>query len=188
MNVGGAPIICTRMADRPRARLLQHGMRAATLLVFAGAVACGGSPKPTTEPGAGSGSGAVDPGVVAQTLVGWGRQQAPGGKVDVFLEVADHTGASKSYPLGTTMGSCGVVPASGPDVVTALRCATDGVTALRCVTAGVGTEFRAVYRGDIIVLKRAVDPSDEPDEVEFLFREVLRVDVPVGSKVGAATP
>jgi hypothetical protein len=56
------------------------------------------------------------------------------------------------------------------------------------VTAGVGAEFRAVYRGDIIVLKRPVDPSDDPDEVEFLFREVLRVDVPVGSKVGAATP
>ena len=179
MNVGGAPIICTRMADRPRARLLQHGMRAATLLVFAGAVACGGSPKPTTEPGAGSGSGgAVDPGVVAQTLVGWGRQQAPGGKVDVFLEVADHTGASKSYPVGSATAPCEVVATTTPD----------GVTALRCVTAGVGTEFRAVYRGDIIVLKRAVDPSDEPDEVEFLFREVLRVDVPVGSKVGAATP
>lgn len=179
MNAGGASIICTRMADRPRAPLLQHGMRAATLLVFAGAVACGGSPKPTTDPGGGSGSGgAVDPGVIAQTLVGWGRQEMPGGKVNVFLEVADHTGATKSYPVGSATAPCEVVATTTPD----------GVTGLRCVTDGVGTEFRAVYRTDIIVLKRAVDPSDDPNEVEFLFREVQRVDVPAGSKVGAAAP
>jgi hypothetical protein len=36
------------------------------------------------------------------------------------------------------------------------------------------------------VLKRPVDPSDDPNDVEFLFQEVLRVDVPAGSKVGAA--
>ena len=53
---------------------------------------------------------------------------------------------------------------------------------------GCGAEFRAVYRTQIIVLKRPVDPSDDPNDVEFLFQEVLRVDVPAGSKVGPAAP
>lgn len=177
MNAAARAIICTAMADRPGARLLQHGMRAASLFLIAGLVACGGSKKSPADPGAGSGSGsAVDPGVVAQTLLGWGRQEAPGGKVNVFLEVADHTGATRSYPVGTAVAPCEVIAGAG----------ADGVTGLRCVTNGVGLEFRAVYRGDIIVLKRPVDPSDDPNEVEFLFQEALRVDVPVGAKVGAA--
>lgn len=178
MNVGGAAIICTAMPDRPRGGLLQHGMRAASLLVFAGVVACGGSKKTATDPGAGAGSGEVDPGVVAQTLLGWGRQAATGGKLNVFLEVADHTGATKSYPVGTATAPCEVVAATTANAVTGLRCVTDGV----------GAEFRAVYRTQIIVLKRPVDPSDDPNDVEFLFQEVLRVDVPAGSKVGPAAP
>ncbi len=180
MNVGATTIICTAMADRPRARLLQHGMRAASLALLTGLVACGGKPTPTA-PGAGSGSGsgsASDPGVVAQTLVGWGRQPAPGGKVNVFLEVADHTGATKSYPVGAATGPCEVIAGVG----------ADAISGLRCTTGGVGVEFRAIYRTDVIVLKRPVDPSDDPGDVEFLFQEVLRVDVPVGSKVAAAAP
>ena len=113
--------------------------------------------------------------VPAQTLLGWGRQAATG-KVNVFLEVADHTGATKSYPVGSATAPCEVIA-----VTTA-----NAVTGLRCVTDGVGAEFRAVYRTQIIVLKRPVDPSDDPNDVEFLFQEVLRVDVPAGSKVGPA--
>ena len=143
------------------------------LVVVAG---CGGSKKAPTDPGSGSGSGSViDPGVIARTLIGWGRQATSGTKLNLFLEVADHTGAVKSYPLGTVVGPCDVV--AGAD---------DIVTTLRCVTAGVGSEYRAVYRTDVIVLRRAVDPSDDPNDVELLFQEVLRVDVPAGSKVGAA--
>ena len=177
MNADDRTNICGCMADPARAPLLQHAMRVRLLVVVASlAAGCGGSSKkPTPEPGPGSGP-PPDPGVVAQTLVGWGSVPAPGGKLSVFVEVADHTGASKSYPLGTTMGSCGVVPASGPDVVTALRCATDGV----------GHEYRAVYRTAIIVLRRPVDPTDDPADVDLMFQEVLRVEVPAGSKVGAA--
>lgn len=152
-------------------------MRVRALVVVATVlVACGGSKKPSTDPGQGSGSAPPDPGVVAQTLIGWGQQPIPDGKLNLFLEVSDHTGASKSYPIGAVVGPCAVAPPSGPDAVTVLR----------CVTAGVGSEYRAVYRGQIIVLMRAVDPSDDPADVELSFREVLRVDVPVGAKVGPA--
>lgn len=178
MNVGDAAIICTAMHDRPRVRLLQHGMRAASLFVFAALAACGGSKKTATEPDPGAGSGEVDPGVIAQTLLGWGRQAGTGGKVNVFLEVADHTGATKSYPVGSATAPCEVIAVSTANAVTGLRCVTDGV----------GAEFRAVYRTQIIVLKRPVDPADDPNDVEFLFQEVLRVDVPAGSKVGPAAP
>lgn len=178
MNATPAIDICHGMPDRRLARLVQHGMRPFALVVLVSlAAACGGSKKSPTEPSPGSGSGpAPDPGVVARTLVSWGSVPASGGALNVSFEVADHTGASKSYPLGSAVGPCGVVPPQGPDAISAYR----------CETGGVGLEFRAVYRTQIIVLRRAVDPSDNPDDVELSFQEILRVDVPAGSKVGAA--
>ncbi|MBP8809823.1 MAG: hypothetical protein KBG48_23680 [Kofleriaceae bacterium] len=178
MNATPAIDICHHMPDRRLVRLVQHDMRRFVLVVLLSvAAACGGSKKSPTEPTPGPGSGpAPDPGVVARTLVSWGNVPAPGGALSVFFEVADHTGASKSYPLGAAVGSCGVIAAQGADTISALR----------CESGGVGFEFRAVYRTQIIVLRRAVDPSDNPDDVELSFQEILRVDVPAGSKVGAA--
>lgn len=178
MNARVAIDICVVMSEPTRAPLVQHGMRALVVAVLAVA-ACGGGKKSSTSPGAGSGSGsgsAVDPGVVAQTLIGWGRSNPVAGKIKVFVEISDHTGATKSYPVGEVANPCEVVAATGEDAVTALRCVVDGV----------GAEFRAVYRGEIIVLRRAVDPSDDPADVELLFQEVQRIDVPVGTKVSAA--
>ena len=169
--------ICVVMPESPGAPLVQHSMRALLVVVTAVVAACGGGKKSSTAPGGGSGSGSsVDPGVVAQTLVGWGRSNPVGGKIKVFVEVSDHTGATKSYPVGEVVNPCEVIAATGEDAVSALRCVADNT----------GTEFRAVYRGEIIVLRRAVDPSDDPADVELLFQEVLRVDVPVGTKVSAA--
>lgn len=177
VNAGAAAIICTGMIAPPLAGLLQEGMRRASVLALALA-ACGGSHKPTTEPGSGSGSGSGSGPVpvMDQTLVGWGRQVTPGGATNVFVEVSDASGATKSYPAGSVPQPCEVIAASGADAVTGLRCVKDGV----------GFEFRAVYRGDIIILRRAVDPSDDPADVELSFQEILRIDVPVGSKVGPA--
>lgn len=175
MNARVAIDICVVMTEPTRAPLVQHGMRALVVVALAVA-ACGGGKKSSTSPGTGSGSGSTDPGVVAQTLVGWGRSNPVGGKINVFVEVSDHTGATKSYPVGAVTNPCEVIAATGEDAVTALRCVADGA----------GTEYRAVYRNEIIVLRRAVDPSDDPADVELLFQEVLRVDVPVGTKVSAA--
>ncbi len=176
MNARAAIDICVPMTESTRAPLVQHGMRA-LLVVVTALAACGGGKKSPTAPGDGSGSGsAVDPGVVAQTQVGWGRSNPVNGKISVFVEVSDHTGATKSYPVGTVVNPCQVIAATGEDAVTALRCVADNT----------GTEFRVVYRGELIVLRRAVDPSDDPADVELLFQEVQRIDVPVGTKVTAA--
>lgn len=153
-------------------------MRLGLILVVGLAACSGSSKKKPTDPGAGSGSGSTtDPGVVARTLLGWGQQPATGGKVNLFLQVADHTGATRSYPIGDARPPC---------TDTAGAADSDIITTLRCVTDGVGAEFRAVFRNEIIVLRRAVDPSDNPDDIEFSFQEILRVSVPAGSKVGAA--
>jgi hypothetical protein len=147
------------------------------MIVVLGLVAGCGNKDKTTPPKTGSGSGSDLPEIVAETTLGWGRQPATGGKLNLFLEVTDHTGQTKSYPLGESLVPCQVAKGSGTDVVTSLMCLTDGM----------GAEFRAVYRANqIIVLRRPVDPSDDPAEIELSFREVQRVDVPVGSKVTAA--
>ncbi|MEZ4404568.1 MAG: hypothetical protein R3B06_31395 [Kofleriaceae bacterium] len=141
--------------------------------------ACGSKPSTSTTP-ADPGGTPADPGVVAQTLVGWGQQPAAGGALNLFLEVSDHTGASKSYPLGSAVGPCTPTPGTGGG-------AADIVTSLTCTSGGVGSAYRVVYRTQLIVLKRAVDPADLPEDVELSFQEILRVDVPIGAKVGPAT-
>jgi hypothetical protein len=152
--------------------LVKRGMRLLSLLVVI--AACGGSSKPATTPT--TEPPPPDPGVLRQTLVGWGQQAGTGGKTNVFLEVGDHTGSSKSYPLGAAVGPCG--PAAGRD---------DIISVFDCVTSGTGSQYRAVHRGDaIIVLRRAVDPADDPNDIEFSFQEILRVDIPIGAKVGPA--
>lgn len=151
-------------------------MRLLTIAVIGLLAGCGNGKKATTPTG-GSGSGSDLPDVVAQTLIGWGRQEQPGSKWSLFLEVTDHTGRAQSYPLGESTQPCSVGKGNGGDVITSLQ----------CVTAATGAEYRAVYRANqIIVLRRPVDPSDDPADIELSFREVQRVDVPVGSKVSAA--
>jgi len=154
-------------------------MRSATIVVLGLALAgCGGKTKPGATPTTIGGGGEPDPqGVIAQTLVGWGRQQAQGGALNLFLEVTDHTGMSKSFPLGGSTTPCNVGRGNGTDIITTLVCVVDGS----------GVELRAVFRASqLIVLRRPVDPSDDPADLELSFREVTRVAVPAGSKVGAA--
>jgi hypothetical protein len=115
--------------------------------------------------------------VTVKTTLGWGRQAATGGKTNVFLEVTDHTGKTKSYPLGDQAAPCQVAKGNGGDIITALMCLADGA----------GAEYRAVYRGsEIIVLLRPIDPTDDPGDIELSFREIQRVGVPAGAQVAAA--
>lgn len=151
-----------------------------TMVLVAGLLAaCGGGKKDPKQAGDGDGSGegSGPPPPIAQTLLGWGQQPATGGKINLFLEVTDHTGASKSYPVGDVTVACQT--ATGKD---------DVVTALVCLKDGSGAELRAVHRNaEIIVLRRAVDPADDPEDVELSFREITRVEVPVGAAVRPAT-
>lgn len=152
-------------------------MRSITISMVLGLAlaACGGK-KETTKPGDGDGTGDGPEPPIAQTLIGWGQQPATGGKINLFLEVTDHTGASKSYPVGEVTVACQT--AAGKD---------DIVTSLVCLQDGTGAELRAVHRNaEIIVLRRAVDPSDNPDDVELSFREITRIEVPVGAAVRPA--
>ncbi len=133
--------------------------------------------KPTTAGPNGSGSGSNPPSITAETTLGWGRQPATGGKTNLFLEVTDHTGKTDSYPLGDSTVPCQTATGNGTDIITTQRCLADGV----------GAEYRAVYRGAVVfVLRRPVDPSDDPADIELSFREVQRIDVPAGAKVRAA--
>lgn len=152
------------------------------IAVLAAATACGGKKSSTTpgEDGTGTGTGPV---VTAQTLLGWGisgyNPDAASPKTNVFLEVTDHHGATQSYPLGDIPAPCNPAPGNGEDIITTLRCLT---------ADGTGAEYRAVYRGgaEIIVLRRWVNPGDDPGDVELSFQEVSRVPVPTGSKVKPA--
>lgn len=157
-------------------------MRLLSIVVLGLAVAacgltgCNGK-KPTTAAPTGSGSGSNLPSITAETTLGWGRQPATGGKTNLFLEVTDHTGKTDSYPLGDSTVPCQTATGNGRDIITTQRCLTDGV----------GAEYRAVYRGAVVfVLRRPVDPSDDPADIELSFREVQRIDVPAGAKVRAA--
>ena len=153
-------------------------MRRVLVLVLMTAAACGGK-KSTSKPGddTGGGDGEV---ITAQTLLGWGLQgydaQAQVPATKIFLEVTDHNGATRSFPVGEAPGQCTPKTGNGADIVTALAC-TEKLP---------GVELRAVYRGqDIIVLSRRVDESSEPED-ELAFQEVTRIPVPAGSKVKPA--
>lgn len=155
-------------------------MRFVALLVIALA-ACGGKKKNPANPEPGTASGTDVPVVTIQTLLGWGLQgynpdaQVP--KTKVFLEVTDHHGATQSYPLEDVAAPCSVQPGNGGDIITVLT----------CNVAGTGAEYRAVYRGnDVIVLRRWVRPDDDPADAELSFQEISRVPVPTGSKVKPA--
>jgi hypothetical protein len=146
----------------------------------AACTACG--KKSSTTPGGdgdGTGSGEV---ITAQMLIGWGTQgynpESSTPKTNVFLEVTDHHGATQSYPLGDIPAPCAPAAGNGADIITTLMCLQDGA----------GAEFRAVYRGgaEIIVLRRWVNPGDDPGDIEFSFQEVSRIPVPTGSKVKPA--
>lgn len=145
------------------------------------AVACGGKKSSTTPSGDGDGTGGAV--VTAQTILGWGVQgynpESTTPKTNVFLEVTDHHGQMQSYPLGDIPAPCAPAAGNGADIITTLRCVT---------TDGTGAEFRAVYRGgaEIIVLRRWVNPGDDPSDIEFSFQEVSRVPVPTGAKVKPA--
>ncbi|KAB2887919.1 MAG: hypothetical protein F9K40_20930 [Kofleriaceae bacterium] len=147
--------------------------------------ACGGK-KSSTTPGEGDGEGTgtgTGPVITAQTLLGWGitgydpASATP--KTQVFLEVTDHHGQTRSYPLGDVAAPCAPGAGNADDIITTLFCAKDGA----------GAEFRAVYRGgaEIIVLRRWVSPGDDPADVELSFQEVSRVPVATGSKVKPAS-
>jgi hypothetical protein len=154
-------------------------MRHAALLLLAIA-ACGGK-KPTTTPEPDTGTGRDVPVVTIQTLLGWGLQgynpEAAQPRTTVFLEVTDHHGATQSFPLEEIAAPCSVQQGNGDDIITVLTCNVQGT----------GAEYRAVYRGnDVIVLRRWVRPDDDPGEAELSFQEISRVDVPAGSKVKPA--
>jgi hypothetical protein len=156
-------------------------MRTVVLVALVTVAACG-SKKPSTTPDPGSGSGSEEPPVITvQTLLGWGTQgynpDAATPRTKIFLEVTDHHGATQSYPLGEIAAPCSPQPGNGADIVTVLA----------CNLAGTGAEFRAVYRGnDVIVLRRWVTPDDDPAEAELSFQEVSRIPVATGSKVKPA--
>lgn len=157
-------------------------MRHAALLALGTVVvlaACGGK-KSGTTPDKDPGSDGPPP-VTIQTLLGWGLQgynpEATQPKTRVFLEVTDHHGATQSYPLEEVAAPCSVQVGNGADIITVLTCNLQGT----------GAEYRAVYRGnDVIVLRRWVRPDDDPAEAELSFQEISRVPVPTGSKVKPA--
>jgi hypothetical protein len=146
--------------------------------------ACGGKKSSTSPTGDGDGDGAGTGAVVtAQTLLGWGtpgyNPEAQTPRTNVFLEVTDHHGATQSHPLGDVPAPCGAGAGNGDDIITTLLCVTPD---------GTGAEYRAVYRGgaEIIVLRRWVNPGDDPGDLELSFQEVSRVPVATGSKVKPA--
>lgn len=152
-------------------------MRHAALCLLAIA-ACGGK-KTTVTPDPGTGSEV--PVVTIQHLLGWGLQgynpEAAVPTTKVFLEVTDHHGATQSYPLEDVAAPCSVQQGNGSDIITVLT----------CNLMGTGAEYRAVYRGnDVIVLRRWVRPDDDPAEAELSFQEISRIPVPTGSKVKPA--
>lgn len=154
-------------------------MRHAALLLLALA-ACGGKKTPT-NPEPGTGTGTDVPVVTIQTLLGWGLEgynpEAAVPKTKVFLEVTDHHGATQSFPLEDIAAPCSAQQGNGDDIITVLTCNLQGT----------GAEYRAVYRGnDVIVLRRWVRPDDDPAEAELSFQEISRVPVPSGSKVKPA--
>ncbi|HVK76453.1 MAG TPA: hypothetical protein VM734_24175 [Kofleriaceae bacterium] len=142
--------------------------------------ACGGKKSPTTPDGAGAGTGTGGEVIAAQTLLSWGLQgynpEASNPVTKIFLEVTDHNGATKSYPVGEARGACTPAAGNGADIITALA----------CIQVVPGVELRAVFRGqDIIVLSRRVDEASEPAD-ELAFQEVTRVPVPAGASVKPA--
>ncbi len=157
-------------------------MRHAALLVLGTIVvlaACGSKKPKATSPD--EGSGTDTPVITVQTLLGWGLQgynpEASQPRTKVFLEVTDHHGATQSYPLDEVAAPCSVQVGNGADIITVLTCNLQGT----------GAEYRAVYRGnDVIVLRRWVRPDDDPAEAELSFQEISRVPVPTGSKVKPA--
>jgi len=154
--------------------------RVVAIWLAVAAAACGGK-KSSTTPGGGDQADAGPRPPVARTLLGWGLRgydpAAASPTTELFLEVTDHNGATRSYPLGEAAGACQPAPGNGDDIITSLR----------CVQVVPGAELRAVFRGvDIIVLRRKVDPADDPADLELSFVEVTRVPVPVGSKVEPA--
>lgn len=152
-------------------------MRLQMIVVLGLAAACSGGGKKTTTP---TGTDPVDDRptpLTIQTLLGWGLQTVPGGKIELYLEVTDHTGQAKSYPVGDSTRPCAPGRGNGGDIITSLL----------CVDGGVGSEYRAVLRSnEVIVLRRPIDPSDDPGDIELSFSEVMRLDVPAGAKVSAA--
>ncbi len=140
--------------------------------------ACG--KKSTTTPGTGTVTGTDGEVITSQTLLGWGLQgynaDATSPSTKVFLEVTDHNGATKSFPVGEAAGACTPKAGNGADIITALM----------CNSVAPGVELRAVFRGqDVIVLSRRIDDATDPSD-ELAFQEVTRVPVPVGSKVKAS--
>lgn len=150
------------------------------------AAACGGKKSSTAPAGDGDGAG-TGPVVTAQTILGWGTSgynpEAQTPKTSVFLEVTDHHGATLSYPLGDIPAPCSAGPGNGSDIITTLLCVTPGGP-----DGGTGAQYRAVYRGgaEIIVLRRWVNPGDDPGDIELSFQEVSRVPVATGAKVKPA--
>ena len=125
--------------------------------------ACGGGQKTT---GTGTGTGTGSDVMVKQTLVHF---EAESNKI--WLVVTDETGAAKSYPVDDVSVAC--TQKQGGEM--------EALTTLSCVVDKKGANYIAVGRGtDIILLKQAVDPSDdEPSDYE----EMQRIEVPVGSKL-----
>jgi hypothetical protein len=154
-------------------------MRIALMAALLALTACGGKKSSTTPDERAAGGGEDVPVVTAQMLIGWGTQgynpEAQVPKTKVFLEVTDHHGATQSYPLEDIEAPCSPKAGNGGDIITALACAKED---------GTGAEFRAVYRGnDVIVLRRWVRVDDDPAEAELDFQEISRIAVPTGSKV-----
>jgi hypothetical protein len=144
--------------------------------------ACGGKKTSTTPAGDGDGT-ASDEVITAQMLLGWGTQgynpESATPKTSIFLEVTDHHGQMQSYPMGDVPAPCSPAAGNGADIITTLQCMQPD---------GTGAEFRAVYRGgaELIVLRRWVNPGDDPGDIELSFQEVSRIPVPTGSKVKPA--
>jgi hypothetical protein len=102
-----------------------------------------------------------------KTIVTWGIKPGAGGKLDVFLQTTDETGAQTSYPLGSYTGDCNVIaPVAEMKAATGVACS--------------GVELDAVTtETEIIVLKGS--GGDPMSRIE-----VMRVKAPGGSKIEVA--
>jgi hypothetical protein len=133
-----------------------------------------GNPGSTTVTGTGSEAAPI---VAKRIAVSWGIEKQ-GEMADLFLATTDETGKQVSHSLGRYKGECVViVPARE----------MNAISGVACRTGGTGTELHAVAEhGDaVVVLKMGIDDGVKQDPMAR--EEVLRVPVPLGTKIEAGS-